>query len=248
MTTRIAIIDDDAHVRELVAAVLAEAGYESVGYADGKAALEGMLATPPALVLLDIGLPGMDGLQVCRAIRGDPRTARLPVIMLTGAVGEADQVLGFEVGADDYVTKPWQGRSLVARIRAVLRRSQAAGEDAPRVHGPLVLHPGRHEAFLDGKPLALTPTEFRILLVLLQHPDRALSRAELLLADPDGRDGSDRNVDVHVLSIRRKLGRHHGMVETVWGKGYRLGPAAAAPPGAAPAAGAGEGGARPASR
>jgi two-component system alkaline phosphatase synthesis response regulator PhoP len=239
MTTRIAIIDDDVHVRELVTAVLAEAGYEAVPYVDGKTALQGLLKAPPAMVLLDIGLPGMDGLQVCRAIRADPRTARLPVIMLTGAVGEADQVLGFEVGADDYVTKPWQGRSLVARIRAVLRRSQAAGDDVPQVYGPLTLHPGRHEAVLDGKALALTPTEFRILLVLLQHPDRALSRSELLLADPDGRDGSDRNVDVHVLSIRRKLGRHHGMVETVWGKGYRLGPAAEAAAGGTGDAGSG---------
>jgi DNA-binding response OmpR family regulator len=232
MSHRIAIIDDDAHVRELVAAVLAEAGWEAVGYADGKAALSGLQKTPASLVLLDIGLPGMDGLQVCRAIRADPRTARLPVIMLTGAAGESDQVLGFEVGADDYVTKPWQGRSLVARIRAVLRRSHTPSDDAPKVHGPLTLHPGRHEAILDGRPLSLTPTEFRILLVLLQHPDRAMSRAELLLADPESRDGSDRNVDVHVLSIRRKLGRHHGMVETVWGKGYRLGPPAEAPPAA----------------
>src|SRR5262245_9663943 len=172
MTTRIAIIDDEPQVRELVTTVLGEAGYEAVGYPDGKTALQGLLKTPPALVLLDIGLPGMDGLQVCRAIRADPRTARLPVIMLTGAVGEADQVLGFEVGADDYVTKPWQGKSLVARIRAVLRRSQAAGEDVPQTYGPLTLHPARHEAILEGKPLALTPTEFRILHVLLSHPDR----------------------------------------------------------------------------
>lgn len=224
MPARIAIIDDELAVRELLASQLKAAGFECHGYGDGRKGLDAVTASPPDLVLLDIGLPGMDGLAVCRAIRGDPRLARLPVVMLTGLLSDANQVLGLEVGADDYVTKPWKAPTLVARIRAVLRRSTGAPGRSPIPLGPVTLDPGRREATLEGRPLALRPIEFRILELLAAQRGRALTRAELM-EEEEGEDHDDpgRSVDVHVYSLRRKLGPWHGLVETVHGYGYRLG-------------------------
>ncbi len=235
LPTPIAIIDDDPAIRDLLTALLAREGYECRAYADGRTGLEGLATLPPALVLLDIGLPGMDGMAVCRAIRSNPRIAGLPVVMLTGAFSEASQLLGFEVGADDYVTKPWAGGTLVARIRAVLRRTRPQPASAPLEVGPLSLDPEGRRASVEGRLIALTPTEFRILEILMERPGRAFRRVELLETQSDGREGADRNVDVHVTSIRKKLGAHHAILETVWGTGYRL----AAPP---PSAGGGAGG------
>jgi DNA-binding response OmpR family regulator len=150
------------------------------------------------------------------------------VILVSGTkISDADQVLGFDVGADDYVLKPWSAEILLARVAAAVRRAKKS-DAAKIVHGPLSLDPARREATLDGKPLALTPTEFLILHRLVSHPDRALSRADLIDADEVDREVTERNVDVHVLSIRRKLGVHRSLIETVFRVGYRIGPATSA--------------------
>ena len=222
MGVRVTVIDDEPQVLAMILELLGDAGFEAAGFSDGRSGLEAIRAAPPELVLLDVNMPGIDGIEVCRRLRADPATARLPIVMLTGLSSEADTLLGYDVGADDYVTKPWNPRTLVARLRAVLRRMQPRAADAPISHGALALDPARREAFLDGKALALTPAEFRILQLLAGQPERALSRAELLESPEGERDLTARNVDVHVLSIRRKLGAHAGMVATVWGIGYRI--------------------------
>jgi DNA-binding response OmpR family regulator len=226
MVARIAVVDDEEAIRETLIETLEQNGFETLGYENGRTGLDGVRRDPPDLVLLDVNMPGLDGIEVCRRLRSDPATAGLPIVMLTGLSSEADQLLGYDVGADDYVNKPWSPRTLVARIRAVLRRvaaPAAAATDSPIVHGPLTLYPGRWEAHVEGKPVPLTPTEFRLLHLLATNYDRALSRAELLDLRDGDRDVTDRNVDVHVLSIRKKLGKHAGLVATVWGVGYRLG-------------------------
>jgi two-component system phosphate regulon response regulator PhoB len=223
MTARIAVIDDEEVIRETLIETLEQNGFETLGYENGRTGLDGVRRDPPDLVLLDVNMPGLDGIEVCRRLRAEPQTARLPVVMLTGLSSESDQLLGYDVGADDYVNKPWSQRTLVARIRAVLRRVQPTVNDAPIAHGALTLYPGRWEAHVEGKPVPLTPTEFRLLHLLAIHRDRALTRAELLELREGDRDVTDRNVDVHVLSIRKKLGKHAGLVATVWGVGYRLG-------------------------
>jgi DNA-binding response OmpR family regulator len=220
---RIAVIDDEEAIRETLIETLEQNGFETLGYENGRTGLDGVRRDPPDLVLLDVNMPGLDGIEVCRRLRAEPLTARLPVVMLTGLSSESDQLLGYDVGADDYVNKPWSQRTLVARIRAVLRRVQPSANDAPVTHGPLTLYPGRWEAHVEGKPVPLTPTEFRLLHLLATNYERALSRAELLELREGDRDVTDRNVDVHVLSIRKKLGKHAGLIATVWGVGYRLG-------------------------
>jgi DNA-binding response OmpR family regulator len=192
-----------------------------VAFADGAAATAAIQARPPSLVVLDLLLPGRNGIQVCKALRTHPATARVPILMLTGLSAVADEVLGFEVGADDYVTKPFQIAPLLARVAALLRRLAPTPGDTSLVHGPLTLHPARREAVVAGRQLALTPTEFRILHLLVSNPTRVLSRLDLLEAEP-GRDVTERNVDVHVNSIRRKLDAHDWLIDTVYGKGYRI--------------------------
>ena len=226
MAYRIAVVEDDEAVRRMLVEALTENGYEVKGYATGTAGLEGLRAAPPALVLLDVGLPGLSGIEVCRALRADPATSRVLVVMLTGLNAEADEILGFEVGADDYVTKPFAIGALVARIQGVLRRNATPSADATLVHGPLVIHTKRREALLLGKLLPLTPTEFRLLHMLVSNRDRTLTRQEMIETEAGGKEGRDRKVDVHVTSLREKLGSHGGrMIETVYGEGYRIGKA-----------------------
>lgn len=232
MPERVAVVDDDPMTRKVVGDVLSYAGYVVEAYADGASAVAAIPAAPPSLVLLDLWMPGLDGLAVCRALRADTRTAGMPIVMLTGSTDEEDQVLGFEVGADDYITKPWSVQVLLARIKAALRRADHPADALQVTCGPLSIHPSRHETLLEGKPLNLTPTEFRILLALASHPERVFTRGELLGEDEASGAGLRRNVDVHIHTLRRKLGRHHSLVDTVWGSGYRLGqPAAVRPPG-----------------
>lgn len=221
---RVAIVDDDPMTRKVVGDVLLWAGYEVESYADGRTALAGLRAAPPAAVLLDLWMPGLDGLAVCRALRAEPGTSSVPVIMLTGSTDEEDQVLGFEVGADDYITKPWAVPVLVARLKAVLRRASRPEDPQSLVRGPLEIDAERRDAVLEGKHLILTPTEFRIIYALALQPDRVLTRTDLLGDDDPAAAASRRNVDVHIHTLRRKLGRHHTLVDTVWGMGYRLGP------------------------
>jgi len=224
------LLVEDAHdlahvlVRELEAA-----GYRTLHAGDGWEALDLHASARPDLVILDWMLPGLDGLEVLRRLR---QAAPTPVLMLTARAEEIDRVLGLEVGADDYLTKPFSTRELVARVRALLRRAELIRQtlDADRgqgndalVHGPLRLDPEAHLATLDGAALDLSPTEFALLQLLLRSPGRTFGRAYLL--DTVWREtyiGGDRSVDSAVLRLRKKLGPFGEEIETVWGVGYRL--------------------------
>jgi DNA-binding response OmpR family regulator len=199
--------------------------------ADGRTALDLHARERPDLIVLDWMLPGLDGLDVLRQVR---RSSVTPVLMLTARGEEADRVIGLEVGADDYLTKPFSMRELIARVRALLRREELlrqtlaadrGGDQAPVAYGPLRLDPEHHLATLDDRPLALTPNEFALLHLLLRSPGRAFSRA-YLLDTVWGEDyvGGDRSVDNAVLRLRKKLGPLGDAIETVWGVGYRLRP------------------------
>ncbi|MEK7467261.1 MAG: response regulator transcription factor [Planctomycetota bacterium] len=220
------MIDDEADLVTLVKFNLEREGWKVRSAADGASGLDAAKRDLPDLILLDLMLPGMDGLEVCKRLRSEPRTARIPVIMLTAKGGESDRVVGLEMGADDYVAKPFSPRELVARVKAVLRRASgpAEGEDAAGVsHGDLQLDPGRHEVLVKGKPVTLTATEFRLLHTLLKRPGQVFSRDRLI----DGAIGEDahvvdRTIDVHVTALRKKLGKSGAMIETVRGVGYRV--------------------------
>jgi DNA-binding response OmpR family regulator len=225
--SRIAVIEDDRQVRELLLVVLNDAGFDARGAEDGLSGLELVKAHTPALVLLDFGLPGgLTGLEVCRRLRGDANTAHTPIIVLTGEQNDRLELSFFEAGADDYIRKVnFKAALLIGRIHAVLRRTSPTGSETIQTDH-LVIHPGRREALVDGQPLRLTPTEFDILHKLAMNKDRAVTRRELLDRGDSDAESVDRTVDVHVLSIRRKLGSKHAwLVSTVWGVGYRLGSA-----------------------
>ena len=220
------MIDDEADLVTLVKFNLEREGWKVRSAADGANGLDAARRDLPDLILLDLMLPGMDGLEVCKRLRMEPRTARIPIIMLTAKGGESDRVVGLEMGADDYVAKPFSPRELVARVKAVLRRAAASAEEgdlAALAHGELQLDPGRHEVLVEGKPVTLTATEFRLLQVLLKRPGQVFSRDRLI----DGAIGEDahvvdRTIDVHVTALRKKLGKAGAMIETVRGVGYRL--------------------------
>jgi len=193
--------------------------------ASGEEALAQVRSAPPDLIVLDLMLPGVDGLEVCKALKRDTRTAAIPIVILTARGEEADIVAGLELGADDYLTKPFSSRVLLARIRAVLRRHHAepVAEDAVITHHGLVLHPGRHEVLVEGQPVPLTLTEFRVLHLLARHPGWVFTRNQIIAA-AQGTDVSvtERSVDVHIVSLRRKLGILGEEIETIRGVGYRL--------------------------
>ena len=227
----ILLVEDAHELAGLVARELTAAGYRVLRAADGRAALDLHARELPDLVVLDWMLPGLDGLDVLRELR---RSSATPVLMLTARGEEADRVIGLEVGADDYLPKPFGMRELLARVRALLRRAELlrqtltadrGGDADPVGYGPLRLDPARHLATLDGAALELTPNEFALLHLLLRHPGRAFSRAYLLDA-VWGEDyvGGDRAVDNAVLRLRKKLGPTGEAIETVWGVGYRLRP------------------------
>jgi two-component system phosphate regulon response regulator PhoB len=188
-------------------------------------ALREARSQPPDLILLDLLLPAVDGLSVCKILKSDPATQQIPIVMLTAKTEEADVVAGLELGADDYITKPFSPRVLLARIRAVLRRRLVQSLDDPtsiRVH-ELVIHPGRHEVLLRGRPIELTFTEFRLLQFLARKPGWAFSRGQIVDA-VKGEDYpvTERSVDVQVAGLRKKLGDLGSYIETVRGVGYRF--------------------------
>jgi DNA-binding response OmpR family regulator len=217
-------IDDEKDLIELVRYNLEKEGFDVVPAMDGESGLQVALHHRPDVILLDLMLPGMDGLEVCRLLRADPRTKGIPLIMLTAKAGEADRVIGLELGADDYVTKPFSPRELVARIKAVLRRvsTHAAKGDVKSI-GRVVIDPGRHELTCQGRLVELTATEFRILNVLAGNVGKVFSRDEIIDAVL-GEEAAvmDRTVDVHVLSLRRKMGEFGRYIRTVRGVGYKL--------------------------
>ncbi|MBI3097667.1 MAG: response regulator transcription factor [Planctomycetes bacterium] len=224
MPLTVLVIDDEPDLIRMVEYNLEKEGWLVLSARDGDAGLRIARDHAPDAVLLDVMLPGMDGWEVCRRLRGDPRTAPVPIVMLTAKSQEADRVLGLELGADDYITKPFGVRELIARLRAVRRRFEAAASPAEVLRvGSMTLDSGRREVAVAGKPVPLTTTEFDLLRVLVGRPGRVFSRDDLISAVR--RDEAvilDRTVDVHVASIRRKMGRHADRIETVRGVGYRF--------------------------
>lgn len=219
------IVEDEADIRELLRYNLEREGYKILGCASAEEARETLARTVPDLVLLDLMLPGTDGYAFCRAVRAEERTAKVPVIMVTARDEDADVVAGLEVGADDYVTKPFSARILSARVRAVLRRATAEPEDEKDVllRGPIEIDRTHHSVKVDGVPVALTLTEFKTLDLFMKRPGVVFSRYQIVDA-VHGEDYpvTDRSVDVQIVGLRRKLGRQGDLIETVRGVGYRM--------------------------
>ncbi|MFM8172646.1 MAG: response regulator [Pirellulaceae bacterium] len=223
--TRILIVEDDRSLGDILAYNLQREGYEIHRAVDGRDGLTQAQLKLPDIVLLDVMLPGLDGIEVCRQLRSNPETKELLVMMLTAKAEEADQLLGFHVGADDYVTKPFSVRVLMERIKALKRRT----EELPDASGDVVARLGisvdrrRFKAMAGTEQLELTKSEFRLLDTLIRQPGRAFDRAELI----DAALGGDtlvlvRTIDVHIRALRRKLGAHADTIETVRGVGYRF--------------------------
>jgi two-component system alkaline phosphatase synthesis response regulator PhoP len=220
---RVLVVDDDAKTVALVKLYLKRDGYRVITAYDGIEALRLAREGHPDLIVLDLMLPGINGLEICRTLRTE---SDVPVIMLTAKTTDQDKLVGLDLGADDYVTKPFSPRELAARVRAVLRRLPGERGPAEIKHGELTVNFLKHEAFLTGKPLNLTTVEFKLLAALIKEPGRVFSRAQLI-ENALGHDfeGFDRTIDVHVLNLRRKLEPdpgHPRYIKTVYGAGYKL--------------------------
>lgn len=225
MATRIAIVEDEKDILETLALSLRREGFEADEYPDGAEALLGFRQRVPDLVLLDWMLPGMSGLDLLRILRADKRFARCAVVLLTARGAEIDIVTGLNLGADDYIVKPFKIRELVARLRAVLRRYGAEGgpETPVRRLGPLWLEQATYRAGDESGLFDLTPTEFKVLELLMRHPGRVYTRRQVLSAIwPDDRVVDDRAVDVHIARLRQKMGERGTLLETVRGVGYKV--------------------------
>ena len=220
----ILVVEDEEDIRELLKYNLEKEGYQVSGATTGEEALKAVGNLLPDLILLDLMLPGIDGLEVCRRVRGEVQTKHVPIIMLTAKGEEADIVTGLELGADDYITKPFSPRVLLARIRAALRRRNQPLPPAtePLKTAGLVIHPGRHEVLLQGNPVQLTVTEFRLLHLLVRKPGWVFTRSQIV-DEIHGEDYpvSDRSIDVQIVSLRKKLGTFGSHIETIRGIGYR---------------------------
>jgi DNA-binding response OmpR family regulator len=218
MAGTVLLVEDEPSVGELVRGYLGRAGYRVIWVRSGEEGLAELERHPIRIVILDIGLPGMDGFEVCHAIRG---RSQVPILMLTARDEEADRVIGLEVGADDYLTKPFSPRELAARIKAILRRSEPQpGNDLIEL-GDVILNRGTHDVTIDGRPVELTAKEFDLLAFFLANPGSVLSR-DVLLDRVWGVEypGGTRTVDVHVAQLRRKLGRPN-LIRTLRGSGYK---------------------------
>ena len=224
MNAKILVVDDEPDALELVRFNLKNAGFDVVTAADGREAVKSARALLPDLILLDVMLPEIDGMEACKLLRRDPATTAIPIMMLTAKASEIDRVLGLELGADDYVTKPFSPRELVLRVKAILRRGQTAETKAEQYQfGELHLDIARHEVRVLNKPVDLTATEFKLLTVLAQRRGRVQSR-DKLLQDVWEYDNliDTRTVDTHVRRLREKLGPAARLIDTVRGVGYRL--------------------------
>lgn len=235
---RILIVEDDASLAEILRYNLGEAGYEVSVVSDGREGLRQARLLQPELVVLDLMLPLVSGLEICRRLRADPETGDMLILMLTAKAEESDEIVGFSMGADDYVTKPFSVKALLERVKALLRRRETTPEQREIViaHG-VTVDRVRHRALVEDRELNLTRTEFRLLECLVRQPGRAFSRNELM----DAALGADalvleRTIDVHIRALRKKMGpAHENLIETVRGVGYRFkmangGPAATAEP------------------
>ena len=224
MSHKILVVDDELEIVKVVRAYLEQGGFRVLTATDGQLALAAFRHEQPDLIILDLSLPKLDGLDVCRAIR---RESNVPIIMLTARVEETDRLIGLEIGADDYIVKPFSPREVVARVRTVLRRSAPPLEQPHLITaGTLVIDPDKHEVRLGDGLLDLTPSEFNLLLVMAAHPGRAYSRMELLDAvQGEAYEGYERTIDVHIKNLRHKLGddpRNPTYILTVYGVGYKF--------------------------
>jgi DNA-binding response OmpR family regulator len=217
-------VDDEANIVELAALYLEQEGFRVLSAPDGASALEMIARQPPALLVLDLMLPEVDGWEVCRQVRSGRAAPDLPIIMLTARDDDVDKIVGLELGADDYVTKPFNPRELVARVKAILRRTRRAAQPQAPVHaGDVTVDPARHVVTVAGQPVELRPKEFDLLLALAEHRGIVLSREQLLdLVWGYDFYGETRTVDVHVAHLRKKLANSSAEIETVLGVGYKL--------------------------
>ncbi len=224
LAQKILIIEDEIDIRELLTYNLELEGFDVVGAANGEEAYRALRSEPIQLVVLDLMLPDISGLEICRYIRRDSALSRLPVIMLTAKGEEVDRIVGFELGADDYVTKPFNIREMILRVKAVLARSKmtpVAGKALKR--GALTIDPEQYEATVDGRQLSLTATEFRLLHHLAAHPGHAWNRDELLdVIWGEDKFVTPRTVDTYIRRLREKLGPAGEMIQTLRGVGYRF--------------------------
>jgi phosphate regulon transcriptional regulator PhoB len=223
MSQRILVVEDEDDIAEVLRYNLEKEGYDVEVVARGDAALDAILASPPAAVLLDLMLPGLDGLEIMRALRRDRKTSSLPVLMLTAKGEEVDRIVGLELGADDYITKPFSPREVVLRIKGILRRREPADEDEVLEAGAVRLNLPGHTLEIAGEPVPITATEFRLLRELMTNPGRVQTRDRLLTEVWDYSEEVDsRTVDTHIRRLRKKLGAESERIETVVGVGYRF--------------------------
>jgi two-component system phosphate regulon response regulator PhoB len=224
---RILVVEDERDLAEILAYNLQKSGYQITVAFDGRQALDRVSIELPDLILLDVMIPEMSGIEVAGRLRASPATAGIPVIMLTARGEEVDQIVGLSVGADDYITKPFSMKVLLARIEAVLRRAERGGSAAASTlsSGPVSVNLETHEVRCAGREVSLTLTEFRLLSAILGAGGRVMTRAALMSkAIGPGITVTDRTIDVHVMAIRRKLGEHGAIIRTVRGVGYKLDP------------------------
>lgn len=223
---KILIVEDEPDISEAIEYKLVKEGYDTITSPDGEEALQLLKTELPELVLLDLMLPGLDGLEVCRKIKENPETRHIPIIMVSAKGEESDIVLGLGLGADDYITKPFSLKELAGRVKAVLRRGalkEIGDRSAMIVCGDLEVDPDKHKVCIAGKTVPFTATEFRLLHHLASHPGRVFTRDQLLnVAGDDKTFVLDRNIDVHVRAIRKKLGDKNSIIETIRGVGYRF--------------------------
>lgn len=223
---KILVVDDEPQILKVLHAYLDKDGYHVITAKDGRLALSMFDQEKPDFVILDLNLPGMDGLEVCREIRKDSNT---PILMLTARVEEGDKLTGLEVGADDYVVKPFSPREVVARVRTILKRVRPENLEAEIIQqGRLIINLAQHSVNLDGRSIELTPTEFQILVTLAQSPRRVFSRLQLMeQAQGSAYEGYERTIDAHVKNLRNKLEpdpRNPVLIHTVFGLGYKFEP------------------------
>jgi DNA-binding response OmpR family regulator len=223
---KIMVIEDEPDILEVIEYNLNREGYKVITSRDGEQGLQKTRRETPDLLVLDLMLPNLDGIEICRRLKSDPVTNSIPIIMVTAKREESDVVLGLGVGADDYIAKPFSPRELVARVKAVLRRGklkeeQGAGDRI--VHAGLIIDSLSHKIIIDGGEVPFTATEFKLLKLLASHPGRVFSRDEIIIRVlGDDSAVTERNIDVHVKMVRKKLGQYRDRIETVRGTGYRF--------------------------
>jgi DNA-binding response OmpR family regulator len=224
MSKKIFVVDDEPQIVKVLKAYLENAGFQVITAADGKAALLTFQREKPDFMILDLNLPGMDGLDICRAVR---RESNIPILMLTARVEEADRLIGLELGADDYVVKPFSPREVVARVRTIFRRTTAGPAQADLIQaGELAIDLEQHTVNLAGRAIDLTPTEFEILVTLARQPKRVFSRLQIMeQAQGDAYEGYERTIDAHIKNLRFKLEpnpKKPVYIQTVFGLGYKF--------------------------